>query len=137
MPLIDFSSSVGATRRNPLGESIYKVRVKRGGTANRSHCVSDLIRENGSPFRERSSICHKEKRGTCLVEVRHVVRGQFNHVAMKNGSLPKEPDVGGALSHQQGLFMTCDLGRRVSRTPWWNRSGDSEDTSWGTAPITS
>jgi hypothetical protein len=83
------------------------------------------MRENGSPFRERASICHKEKRGTCLVEVRNVVRGQFNHVSMKNGSLPKEPDVGGPLSRTQGLFMTCDLGRRVSRTPWWKASVSS------------
>jgi hypothetical protein len=32
---------------------------------------------------------------------------------------------GGALSRPQGPFMTCDLGRRVSRTPWWNASVSS------------
>jgi hypothetical protein len=82
---------------------------------NRSHCVRDLIRENGSPFWERPSICPKEKRGTCLAEIRGVDAGSVIHVAMKNGSLPKEPYVEGPTQSLVAPFMTCDPGRRVSR----------------------
>jgi hypothetical protein len=46
--------------------------------------------------------------------------GQGYHVAMKNESLPKEP-----LARPQVSFMTCDLGRRVSGTPWWKASVSS------------
>jgi hypothetical protein len=58
-----------------LGRVHFQGRARKVGTVNRSHCVSDLIRENGGPFGERPFICHKEKRGTCLAEVRVVYAG--------------------------------------------------------------
>jgi hypothetical protein len=129
-----------------LDFQLFNVRVRKGGTVNRSHCVSDLVRENGSPFGERPFICHKEKRGTCLAEVRVVYAGAFYPRCNEKREPAKRAGRGGAVVILQGPLMTCDLGRRVSRRPsveglcfisCGHYSGDSEDTSWGTAPITS
>jgi hypothetical protein len=129
-------------RKNPLGEFIFKVRARKVGTVNRPCCISYLNRENGSPFRERPSICHKKKSvSTCLAEVKLSSRVQVYHVAMKNGGTLTAPGWS-----PRGFSMTCDLSRVASQPPSVDGlcfincglySGDLDDTSWGTAPITS
>jgi hypothetical protein len=100
-----------------LDFQLFNVRVRKGGTVNRSHCVSDLVRENGSPFGERPFICHKEKRGTCLAEVRVVYAGAFYPRCNEKREPAKRAGRGGAVVILQGPLMTCDLGRRVPRPP--------------------
>ncbi|KAJ3628481.1 hypothetical protein MTP99_015784 [Tenebrio molitor] len=99
-----------------------------------------------SPFRERPSICHKENRGTCLAEVRLSFRGQVYYVAMKNKGTQKVADVGLPAWSSRGFSITCDPVRVAPRPPSVDGlcliscglySGDSEDTSRGTALITS
>jgi hypothetical protein len=128
--------------KNKARGEILGVKSFRGQRRNRGY-VRHGKQRNGRPFRERPFICHKENRGTGLAEVKGVDARSVIHVAMKNGSLPKEPCVGGPTQSLVDPFMTCDPGRRVSRRHRWKASvssavvsGDSEDTSWGTAPIT-
>ncbi|KAH0810715.1 hypothetical protein GEV33_012076 [Tenebrio molitor] len=88
-------------------------------------CVCHGKQGNGRPFRERPFICHKENWGTGLAEVRGVDAGSVIQVAMKNGSLPKEPYVEGPTQSLVDPFMTCDPGRRVSRRLRWKASVSS------------
>jgi hypothetical protein len=64
---------------------------------------------NGSPFRERSSICPKENRGTCLAEVRGVKRGaDFPRCNEKREHIERA-DVRLPTWDPGGFLMTCDL----------------------------
>ncbi|KAJ3628600.1 hypothetical protein MTP99_015898 [Tenebrio molitor] len=103
------------------------------------------LNRNGSPFWERPSIFPKEKRGTCLAEVRGVDAGSVYPRCNEKREPAKRAGRGGPL-WSQGPCMTCDLGRRVSRPPWWKASVSSFVTLavgirrtqvLGTAPITS
>jgi hypothetical protein len=98
-------------------------------TVNRTYCVSDLINENGSPFWERPSICPKEKRGTCLAEVRSVAAGSVNTRCNEKREHIKRVDVRLPTWDPRGFFMTCDLGHVVSRRSRWKAS-----VSFGVGP---
>jgi hypothetical protein len=109
-----------------FGRVHFPGRARRVETVNRSHCVSDLNREKGSPFWERPSICHKEKRGTCLAKIRSVDAGSVHPRCNEKREHIKRADVRLPTWDPRGFFMTCDLGHVVSRPPLFHPVWDPQ-----------